>query len=130
MPSENNGIHILFVDDESNLLLAIKRLLKRRGYTVTSVNGSNEAIKLIKKHHDKYDVIITDYWMPGMNGIELALAAGKLLVDTPVILLTGKIDPFDKNQINEAGIAGVVNKPCKIEELDFIIQKVINENSK
>ena len=129
IPVKNVGeIHILFVDDDSNLLQAAKRLLKRKDYIVTSASSSSEAIALIKEYNDVFDVIITDYSMPDMNGVELALAASRILAGTPVILLTGSIDPIDEKKVKEAGIAGVVNKPCKMEELDSAIKKVINKN--
>ena len=125
-----NGIHMLFIDDDSNLLHAAKRLLKGRGYIVTFANGSSEAIALIKKTPDKFDVIVSDYSMPCMNGVELALEIGRILAGTPVILLTGTIDALNEKQIAEAGIAGVIKKPCKIEELDSKIRQVINKNNR
>ena len=120
-------IHILLVDDDHGTLEITRKLLERKGYIVASANKSSEALTIIKEYHDVFDVIITDYAMPGMDGIELAMSSNKLLVDTPIILYTGKIDFLDKEKAAKAGIAEVVDKPSKVKQLDITIQKVISE---
>lgn len=119
-------IHILFVDDDSYLVSITKTILERLGYIVTSAYNSSDAIKLMKQYHDVFDVMITDYSMPGMNGIELAKLATKILVDTPIILYTGRSDLIDEQQISDICIAEVVKKPSKIRDLDVIIKKILD----
>ena len=121
-------IHILFVDDGSYLVGITKELLERLGYIITSVHNSIEAIELIREYHDVFDVMITDYSMPGMNGIDLAIEANTLLADIPIILYTGKVELIDKEKITETGINEIVCKPCKINNLDTIIKNVIDQN--
>ena len=125
---QDRSIHILFVDDDSDLVALMKSILERLGYIVTSAYNGIDAIKLIEKYHDVFDVMITDYYMPGMNGIELAKLAGKISNDTPIILYTGNFYMIDEQQINEAKIVDVVVKPCKIQDLDAVIKRVFNEN--
>ncbi len=120
-------IHILLVDDDHAVLEITRKLLERKGYIVASANKGSEALAIIKEYNDVFDVIITDYDMPGMDGIELAMSSNKLLVDTPIILYTGKIDFLDIDQAASAGIAEVVDKPSRIKQLDITIQKVISE---
>jgi CheY-like chemotaxis protein len=119
-------IHVLLVDDDSNLVGITQTILEKLGYIITSVYNSSEAIELIKQYHDVFDVMITDYSMPGMNGIELAKLATKIFIDTPIILYTGNFDMIDKQQISDSCIAEVVKKPCKIKDLDVIIKKVLD----
>ncbi len=125
---EDRVIHILFVDDDSDLVALMESILERLGYIVTSAYNGIEAIELIEEYHDVFDVVITDYSMPGMNGIELAKLAGKILNDTPIILYTGNLYMIDELQINEAKIVDVVVKPCKIQDLDTAIKRALNEN--
>lgn len=127
--SSDGNIHLLFIDDDPNLLDASRRLLERLGYIVTTAYNGNEAIDILKDCHDVFDVVITDYDMPGMNGVELALAAREFLLDTPVILFSGKIDLKDETIIWKAGMAAIVKKPCRIKELDNIIRGVINADN-
>ena len=120
----NEVIHILLVDDDSELLNITKSLLEHLGYLVTPVKGSYEALNIIKTYI--FDILITDYSMEqGMNGVELAIEACKFLKGTPIILYTRKIESIDEQQILEAGIAEVVNKPCKISDLDVTIKRIL-----
>lgn len=129
-PVEGVGriVNLLFVDDDPNFLDATRRLLERLGYIITTAYCSTEAIDLLKEYHDVFDVVITDYDMPGMNGVELALAASEFLRNTPIILFTGKIDIKKEIIIRQTGMAAIVNKPCKIKELDIIIRDILNSN--
>ena len=123
--NKDRTIHILFVDDDTSLLGITRLLLERMGYIVTSANNGHKAITLVEEYHDVFDVVITDYAMPGMNGIEFALLARKYLEDTPIILYSGRIDLIDEQHIAEAGITEVVEKPCKVRDLDIIIKRMI-----
>ena len=126
--NEERATHILLVDDDISLLDTIKKLLEVMGYIVISATGSREAIDLMKSC--KLDVVITDYSMPDMNGIEMVIEAKKILVGIPKILYTGRIDLIGEKQITEAGIDEVVTKPCRISKLDSIIKKVMTEKKK
>ena len=126
--NEVNSIHIILVDDDPVLVDTMKELLEMLGYIVATATGGNEAIALMKSFTP--DVVITDYAMPGMNGIEFALHARKVLGDTPVILCSGSIHLIDGQQMTGAGLAGVVSKPCSVREIDSTIKKVIAEKKK
>ena len=120
----NEVIHILLVDDDSELLNITKSLLEHSGYLVTTVKSSYEALNIIKAY--MFDILITDYSMEqGMNGVELAIEASKFLKGTPIILYTRKVETLDMQQIFEAGIAEVVSKPCKISDLDVTIKRIL-----
>ena len=119
-------IHVLFVGDDSYFADITKTILERLGYIISSAYNSSEAIDLMIQYHDVFDVMITDYSMPGMNGIELAKLATKIFIDTPIILYTGNFDMIDKQQISDSCVAEVVKKPCKIKDLDVIIKKVLD----
>jgi len=124
--NDSGSIHIILVDDDLVLLDTMKELLEAMGYIVTPATGSIEAIALMK--NILFDVVITDYAMPEMNGLQLALHARKILGDTPVILYTGSNYLIDNQQIARAGIDEVVRKPCSIADLNSTIKKVIAKN--
>ena len=121
-------IRILFVDDDPALLEVTALLLAHQGYLVTPAIGGKEAITKIKDKPDEFDVVLTDYSMPIINGLELAILIKKLSFNIPVILCTGKPNLIDERQIAEAGIASIAPKPCTIQDLDSIIKKVLNTN--
>ena len=125
---EEDPTHILLVDDDISLLDTVKKLLEIMGYIVISATGSREAIDLMNRY--KLDLVITDYSMPDMNGVEMVIEAKKILLGVPKILYTGRIDLIGEKQITEAGIDEVITKPCRISKLDSIIKKVVAEKKK
>ena len=80
--------HILVVDDEPNVHVALARQLKVDPYEVFTAESSDEALQLLGKH--TFAVIVADYLMPKMNGFEVLekLKADEKTKDIPVILLT------------------------------------------
>ena len=125
--ADTDRIRLLLVDDDVNLLETLSRLLYRRGYIVTPATGGNEALAILRENHKTFDIVLTDYSMPIINGFELALMIWELLPDIPIILHTGKIDLVDERQIAKAGVAEIIIKPYKVNDLDKIIKKVIGE---
>ncbi|MBN1906835.1 MAG: response regulator [Deltaproteobacteria bacterium] len=127
-------IHLLVVDDDLGMLNVTRNILERIGYNITYANSGKEAIVLMEEYNDVFDdifdVVITDYYMPGMNGIELAMEAKKFSINAPIILYTGKIDILNEDHITEAGLAGIITKPCSIKEIDNLIEKVLIEKEK
>jgi DNA-binding response OmpR family regulator len=82
-------ISILLVDDEVQFLEITKMFLEKgRGIRVTTATSGDEALEILKSQ--KFDAIISDYAMPGMNGIEFMKKVKALGDDTPFIIFTGK----------------------------------------
>ncbi len=79
--------HLLLVDDNHNGLLARKSFLKEQGYAVTTATNGDEALEAVSK--GKFDLMITDFRMPKMNGIELIGQVRSLQPQLSIILLSG-----------------------------------------
>ena len=123
--ADTDRIRLLLVDDDINLLETISRLLYRRGYLVTTATGSKEALTILKDNHKIFDAVLTDYSMPIINGLELALMIRELVANIPIVLHTGKIDLVDERKIEQAGIDETIIKPYKVNELDEVIRKLL-----
>jgi DNA-binding response OmpR family regulator len=78
---------ILVVDDEQNIRVTLNALLGRAGHTVTTAASGEEAVKLFAQQ--RFDLMLVDLQMPGMNGIEVVEALRAKDHDTTVIILTG-----------------------------------------
>src|SRR5689334_23946610 len=78
---------ILVVDDDADTRELIVDSLVRRGYTATSVATGNDALEAVR--HTDLDVVVTDYQLGGMTGIDLCRRLSELRPDLPVIVLTG-----------------------------------------
>ncbi len=121
--------HILFVDDEKQLVQLGEEMLQRLGYTVTGLTSSKEALQLFRSHPDHYNVVITDQTMPELTGIELAHQIFNIHPDVPVILLSGYNESINDEIANGCAIRKFLMKPFKARELSKAISEVIKVNS-
>ncbi|MBL1264727.1 response regulator [Methylomicrobium sp. RS1] len=109
-----NNSRILVVDDEPNVLRSISRLLK--DYQVTSFLNGEEALAAALKM--PFDLVISDYQMPGMNGVEFLTFFKAIQPDTVRMILTAYADLNSiQHAINEAEIFRFINKPWNPVEL-------------
>ncbi len=114
---EGQGQHILFVDDETPIIEVAKVMLPRLGYRVTACNTPRAALDLLRENPADFDLLMTDYSMPDMNGIDLIRAAGQFRADLPAVLLTGYGRPLDSTAAVGLNIREVINKPFTMEIL-------------
>lgn len=103
--------HILVVDDDEPSRTLAARVLARGGYKVDTAGGAEEALG--KTTANKFDLILLDVMMPGMDGFEVCarLRRSGKSADTPVIMLTALDSLDDIAKANEAGAQWFVNKP-------------------
>ena len=118
---------IMVVDDEIPITKLISRQLTKLGYQVTAFNTGDEAWKSFKSDPDKYDAVITDYLMPGMNGKELVGNIKKIKSRVPIIIHTGFDQCFiDMKQDNNAPDA-VCFKPATEGELAKVLRELFKK---
>jgi len=114
---------ILVVDDDRILLGLVKRILEREGFAAHCVESGEEAIEQIKEK--TFSLMITDFNMPGLNGLELAIKGLEIAPQMPVIMNTGGITPIITRLAKEIGISKVLTKPFLSAELMKTIRDVI-----
>lgn len=119
--------HILFVDDELDLVNMTRLILERLGYTVTVMTSSVEAFDALKKDPNRYDLLITDQTMPVLSGTELAKRAITLRPDLPIILYTGYSAAVDESAARRIGIREFMLKPLNIPRLSTIVRQVLDQ---
>ena len=114
---------ILVVDDDSLMLDVIKRILEREGIVAHCVESGEEALEKIKER--PFSLMITDFNMPGLDGIELSRKGLEIAPQMPIILDTGRISPKIIRQAMEIGISKVLVKPFLPSELIKTIRDVM-----
>lgn len=120
--SETVATKVLLVDDETNMLSALRRMLRGEQYEVSVYNNPLEAMETLKE--EEFDVIVSDMRMPEMSGADFLYKASELWPDTPRILLTGYSDQESTvRAINEAKIYRYVEKPWDNDELRSLIDE-------
>ncbi|MGN5240010.1 MULTISPECIES: response regulator [unclassified Rhodococcus (in: high G+C Gram-positive bacteria)] len=104
---------ILVVDDEPQILRALRINLKARGYDVVTAADGTTALRAVAQHHP--DVIVLDLGLPDIDGIEV-LAGLRGWCTTPVIVLSARNDAADKVAALDTGADDYVTKPFGMEE--------------
>jgi CheY-like chemotaxis protein len=100
---------ILLVDDNLDGLLVRRSLLEELGYRVQSAKNGEEGLKLFQA--GTFDVVVTDYRMPRMNGVELIVRIRQLNPTARIILLSGFVEPLGLTEEN-TGADAVIAKSC------------------
>ena len=111
--------HVLLVDDNRDGLLARKALLQEQGFEITTATSGEEALEIFAK--GKFDMLITDFKMPKMNGIELIRRVRPLQPALPIILLSGFVEALGLDE-KTTGADVVINKGA--HEVPYLLRSV------
>lgn len=109
--------HILLVDDEHLLHTLFERLFTRHGLRLTSCYNALQAIEVLKKEADTFDLIITDFKMPDMDGLELLAYIRQEHPDLQVIMITAHANVQHAVRAMQNGAIDYIPKPFSTEEL-------------
>ncbi|MDQ1354290.1 MAG: domain S-box protein [Acidobacteriota bacterium] len=118
---------ILLVEDDVPLLAAEKELLEELGYKVTAIKSGVEALEIIKTVPDRFDIVITDFTMPKMTGVQLTKKIRAAGVKFPVLLCTGYGEVISENEAKELGIGDIIKKPIELDKIAQSIRKLIGK---
>jgi two-component system, OmpR family, phosphate regulon response regulator OmpR len=119
--------HILVVDDDKGIRSLVKKYLNENKYLVTTADNGEDAgekVKIIK-----FDLIILDIMMPGINGLEF-IQKYKNQLDTPIILLTAKGQAGERVEGLEIGADDYLPKPFEPKELLLRIKNILDKTKK
>ncbi len=119
---------ILIVDDEPNVLKSLKRLLMETEYNIITAQSGEEGLE--KLESNKIDVVVSDYRMPGMNGVEFLSKVKERSPDTIRLILSGYADAVAiVEAINEGQIYRFITKPWNDQELLTTISSSIEQHN-
>lgn len=115
---------ILLIDDEQDVVVVEKELLECLGYEVTATTSSREAIACFKRDPGRYSLVITDYNMPDLDGLELTCQLKRLSPQTPVVLISGFMS-LSGDTVRTAGVAASLTKPLGLDELGRTVRRTL-----
>jgi CheY-like chemotaxis protein len=121
-------MHILFVDDTFETRDLFRLCFSLSGHTADTAHNGLEALQIIQQTADSLDVIIMDYHMPQMTGLEVVqrLRESPALSHIPIILFTSDRTEVLQGEAKDLGIARVVHKPTLPHDLIAVVQEVVD----
>jgi two-component system cell cycle sensor histidine kinase/response regulator CckA len=124
--ARGNGERILYLDDEAPLVKLATQFLERLGYRVQGYTGAEEALAAFRLQPDAFDLVVTDYNMPLMSGMDVALTVMSLRPSTFVALASGYLRPAEAEHARALGIRATIRKPYTLEELGAVVQRLLH----
>jgi CheY-like chemotaxis protein len=112
---------ILVVDDNLSFLNLMKRLFNKSDHLIITADSAEEAEHILR-YEEKISLIITDLKMPWLNGIDFCRRVKTLKPDLKVYALSGCVNNFDMNELEEAGFNGIYQKPISKANLEEILK--------
>jgi len=116
--------HVLFADDEAGLAAIVQRLLLLEGFDVTICSGGDEAVS--KFDPEEHDLVLTDYGMPDLTGLQVAAEVRRRSPTTPVVLVTGWGSDLDA-KTPPAGVTAVISKPFRLGTLVEAVRSALRD---
>ena len=117
---------ILFVDDEQAIVDLVEEMLTSLGYRMDVFTSSLQAWEAYRLHPENYDLVITDWNMPEINGPELIRRIKEIRPRAAAVLCTGYNDPVRESGIRELGVNQVIGKPFVFSKLAWAVRQALD----
>ena len=114
---------LLIVDDETRILSALRRTLRREGYEILTAESVSEGLRILGSR--EVDLVLTDQKMPGMSGLEFLAQVAARYPNVARLLITGWPEEIPPDQIEALGIRALIPKPWDEQQL----KSALRENS-
>ncbi len=121
-----NSFHVLFVDDEEELVSTLVERLEYRGIIADYAVNGNQAQEKLKR--EKYNVMVVDLKLPGLSGEELVHIVNKTHPNLPVLMITGHGSGKDGSFEKPDGVFELLQKPIDLSVLIKKMEEAIEAN--
>ena len=126
--SKKPTMQILLVDDDPHIRSLGRELLEKQGYVVETAKEGEEVLE--KFHQGKFpDLVILDYHLPGMSGLEVCQRLKILDPRAKVLVASGFFSEREIDQLRAAGASGFLHKPFRLRELMSLVEDILKESS-
>lgn len=120
---------VIFVDDEPGLVETGTRQLEKLGYRVAAFTDPKEALAAFESAPDRYDLILTDFTMPGMTGDRLVEGIKAVRPKVPCIICSGYSERIDADNPEQMGAAAFIMKPADLLTLSRTLRQVLDRST-
>ena len=118
---------VLLIDDNRNGLVAREAVLKSEGFLVTALEKPEDAIQVFTR--EPFDLVVTDYRMPIMNGTELIRAFREIRPATPIVLVSGMVDVLGLNEENTGADAVVAKSAFEVSHMVRAVNRLLGRQA-
>jgi CheY-like chemotaxis protein len=119
------NIQILVVDDEPSVRAALSLLLKYEGHEVRTADCGEAALLMLGQH--EFDIVITDFFMPGIKGDELASRIKRTFPGVAVIIITAFAEEYQDFAVSSGKVDALLLKPFSREALCEVVAHVLSK---
>jgi two-component system cell cycle response regulator CpdR len=116
---------ILIAEDDEALRDLVVRALGEDGHDLTAAADGAAALDTLTRHNGEFDLLLSDVKMPVMDGIALALAAGRAHPDVPIMLMTGYADQRERAHGLDALVHDVIAKPFTLSQIQCAVREAL-----
>lgn len=124
VPEHFTSQHILYLDDDKSLLNVAELLMKRLGYRISCFDSHEQALVALRNDPMDFDLVVTDYNMPGMQGLEVAREIQAIRGDLPVVITSGYIDAELTAGAAACGVVEFIAKPFRLTDLYSVVKRL------
>lgn len=124
---QRTGCHLLYLDDEEMLVDLVAHLLEPQGYRVTGFTHAQAAIDALTAAPKAFDVVVTDFNMPGMSGVDVAGLVGRIRPDLPVVLVSGYLTPVAHEAALASNVREIIYKPTMLQDIQRVVARLLDE---
>jgi PAS domain S-box-containing protein len=121
--AQGAGRRILYLDDQDALVRSTEELLRRSGHNVVGFTQPHDLFEALRRDPRAYDIVLTDYNMPRLSGLDVAKVIRDIRPDLPVLLLSGNVPERLLQDAARVGIAQVIPKPYSLADLCDAIER-------
>ena len=116
--------HVLLIEDEPNIAEALRFILTRDGWQVSTLEDGAQALQALARLRP--DVVILDLMLPGASGLDIlrSLRADALTASLPVLMLTAKGQGRDRAAAEQAGVTAFMTKPFANAEIVALVRQM------
>jgi PAS domain S-box-containing protein len=122
------GGHVLYLDDDESLVFLVKRMLERQGYRVSGFCNQRLALDALARRPETFDLVVTDYNMPGLSGLDVANRVRDIRSDLAVALASGYITEELRAQAAASGVRELIFKPNVVQEFCAAVARLMAES--
>lgn len=115
---------ILVVDDQPGIRLLLADMLRSEGYQVETAETGQEALEMIRRK--QCDLLVLDYQLPILNGMELLTQLEKKSIKLPAILISGLAEDFQKKYNSNQYVKKVFSKPFDMRDVCTVVESILS----